>query len=257
MDDVACRRPYRRFSDRRRDRWRLGRPLWAAILAVGLGACSDDGLAPTQDDEAAHGSTSGSPPTTGSVNTSATATASAGEDSGMADPGPEADTGGGSTGPESGAEDGTTGGSGTGAYGSDGSGDGPPTESTGGVDEPACVMAQDCVCDPGEVVCEVVPPDCPPGTLPEVDPGVMCWTFACVPAESCLSVPDCSSCGPDLACVIRSDLAGSSYACEPLPPACMGVPSCGCMPDACPPLYTCVDAPPKGGADLGCECERC
>ncbi|MEM9460836.1 MAG: hypothetical protein AAGF11_42120 [Myxococcota bacterium] len=252
MDDLACPR-----RDRRRvDRWRPGRRLWVAALAVGLGACSDDGLAPTQDGEAANGSTSGSPPMTGSVNTSATvtATASAGEDSGMADPSPGADTGGGSTGSESGAGDGTTGASDTGEYGSD---DGPFGESTGGVDEPSCVMAQDCVCDPGDVVCEIVPPACPPGTVPEVDPGAMCWTFACVPADSCQSVPDCPSCGEDLACVVLFNLTGLSYVCEPIPPACMDVPSCDCMPDACVMPYACVGAPPKGGADLGCVCEGC
>lgn len=237
MDAVARSRPRK---------WR-----WVVGLVVVLGACSDDGLTPSQDVENAAGSTSGQE--TGSVNTSATVTVTASGDGASTAGSPSADTGGESTGPDQEDDEGTTGGSGTGESLDT---DEPPGDSSGG-DEPPCVDTDDCVCDPGQVVCEVVPPACPPGTVPEVDPASMCWTFACVPADACQTVPDCMSCGPDQACVVLSEPMALSYVCEPIPAACMDVPGCDCMPDACPMAYTCVGAPPKGGADLGCVCEVC
>jgi len=209
--------------------------------------CSDDGLTPPAA-AGSSGGTSGASVATSSVNTSATVTATgsgdneeAAETTSFGDETtggfPGADTGESDTGIDSGEPTGEEGG------------------SSGG--EPECIVTDDCVCDPVEAQCEAVPPPCPPGTVAEVDPTTMCWTFSCVPAESCQTVPDCTVCGEDQACVVRSDLAGLTFVCEPIPPACMDVATCECMPAACPMPFECIGAPPKGGADLACTCEVC
>ncbi|MCA9705842.1 MAG: hypothetical protein KDK70_08350 [Myxococcales bacterium] len=226
--------------------WMRGRWL-ALLLGLGAAACSDDGLSPELAGDGLGGSTTGDGTATSSVNTSATVTASATEGESGAPPDGDGSTG---------EYDETGGGTSTGGGGSEGESEDGVGTTTGG-DEPLCVASDDCACDPSEVACEVVPPACPPGTVPEVDPTGRCWTFECVPPDHCLTVPDCTACGDALACVAHGDMAGVTLACEPIPPACMDEPSCGCMPDACPLGYECVGELPGGDADLGCSCVVC
>ncbi len=224
---------------------------WAVPLALVIAGCSDDGLTPAPAAGSSGGDTGGVSAATSSVNTSATVTATGSGD-----------------GDEEAAE--------TTSFG-EGTTNGLPGDETGDVDtgmdtaeptssddggstegpEQECIATDDCVCDPLEVLCEAVPPVCPPGTVPQVDPAAMCWTFACVPAQSCQTVPDCTVCAEEQACVVRSDLTGLTFVCEPIPPECMDVPTCECMPTACPMPFECIDAPPKGGAELACTCELC
>ncbi len=215
-------------------------------LVLGVAGCSDDGFAPAEHEMG----TTGGRGETGSVNTSATITASAGDaDASSASASQGGSSGGlddtGDVGGTSGAFDGSS------TSRGDDSGDAEPTGTTG-EPEIMCVAAGDCACVPSEGFCEAVPPACPPGTVPEVDEGLACWTFSCVPAETCAAVPDCEACGEDLACVISEGLAGPAYGCEPVDPACMGVPSCECMPYACVAPSECLGAPLKSDADLAC-----
>jgi len=233
---------------------------WILALCLVVGACSDDGLTASQAASKDEAGSTGGEGATSSVNTSATVTATGG--GGGDEPGVGDSSGADETGPES--DPGTTSGVGTG-FGSD-EGD-PPSEGTssGGAspdgstsgDEPDCVAADACACDPLGVVCEALPPACPPGEVAEVDAVGQCWTFACVPADSCTTVPDCTACTMDQACVVRAGPMGPSFVCEPVEPGCMGVPTCACMPGACPMPFECIGAPPKGGADLACTCEAC
>ncbi len=230
----------------------------AYVLATG--ACSDDGLAPTA--AASGGSSSGgSNQPTGSVNTSATVTAS-GTGDGMGE----------SQGPP-GEDSGSTAGlnptgfaSGTDGIdtGFDGSGDstgrpaGTETEGDSGTSSPRCVATETCTCDPGPVICEALPPMCPPGEVPLVDEMVMCWEGSCVPTEGCFTVPDCTLCEADEACVEAVDLAGEHHTCQEVPPGCMGMPTCECMPAACnAPGFMCVAPVPGGDEDLSCVCPAC
>jgi hypothetical protein len=230
--------------------------LW--LVALVLTSCSDDGLAP---EAAMDAGTTGNGETS-SVNTSATITAAADtadDPDGTASPGETAGDSSGAldaTGPLEGSSgfEGTTGTGGDDEGSSDGIG---PAGTSGGEDEPACVALDDCACDPGEVSCEVEPPVCPAGLVPEVDPGLACWTFACVPADACGSVPDCLACGDDLACVVYETLAGPTVTCEVVLPACMGDPSCECMSDACADPFECLDPPQDSETDLACVCVAC
>lgn len=224
----------------------IGRLCASVGLCLSLGACSDDGFIPEAGDGegTAGGSTGQAQASTGSVNTSATVTATGsgdGEDSGE----PPSDTG---------DPVGTTGDPGTGDDVGDTTGASETTDdgTSSGGPQPDCVATDDCACDPDEVFCEALPPACPPGMVPEIDPAAMCWTFACVPAESCETVMDCTVCGMDQACIAVAEPTGPVFICEPIPPACMGVPTCECMPGACPMPFECVGPPPKSAADLGC-----
>lgn len=240
------------------------------VLAVALAACSDDGLAPPQETDAA-GTTSG-------VGTQG--------DSGSG-PGPSD-----SSGPQG------TGGATTNDPGTEGSATDTGTEgSTTGETPPAmmcemadqCVLVDDCcqctavhVDDPlpecdvmecdvttcaalgipdievecvdgycglerrncsGVVACDSLPPECPEGTLPEVGPGGACWSGACIPVEACDPVPGCETCGADQACVETTTQQATTYSCRALPDECGGVATCECMPaDTCAaPTDTCAD----------------
>lgn len=110
-------------------------------------------------------------------------------------------------------------------------------------------------CNPLGVVCKSLPPDCAPGDVPGVAGD--CWSGACVPAEACDWVPDCSYCdAPDLVCVFKAQ-KGAYHVCEPRPLDCgPGDIDCGCgqqICDASPPHTVCSDADPG----IVCECPFC
>ncbi|MCA9653326.1 MAG: hypothetical protein H6712_02940 [Myxococcales bacterium] len=227
--------------------------LAALVCGLALGtACSDDGLAPAAGDGEEAGST-GSASATSSVNTSATVTATEGEDQDDGDrldlpPADPTDDGNSTSGfDDSGPETGDTGGTGDAGTG------------TGEPPEPPCVAGQECACDPTPVICDSLPPECPPDTTALVDEATQCWEGSCVPIEACWSVPDCAWCDDDEACVAALDLGGAHYSCQPIDPTCPDmVPSCECMPTACQaPFFVCVPTEPGGGADLMCECPTC
>jgi hypothetical protein len=259
------------------------------VLVLALAGCSDDGLAPPQDTDAASTAGSGGPVTTGGeTGTSNGTTAS---DEGSAGPSDDSTGGPGTTGTGgdsgSGSDDGTT-------------GEGP-TNACETPDE--CVLVNDCcqcaaahmddeipecpmecdqpmcdalgipdievVCEDGEcglephdcsglVVCASLPPECPEGTLPEVGNGGGgggCWTGLCIPVEACDPLPGCEFCDADEACVETASQLGTSYSCRPLPDECGGVPTCECMPpDTCTaPFDACMDV---DGA-VQCSCLAC
>lgn len=219
----------------------------ACLLALGTGACSDDGLAPPEQAAEAGGTTGAGESATSSVNTSATVTATAteGDDEGPKLDVPPIDPGGSS---------------GTGGF-EDSGADTEDLEGTtsGGPAEPECVMTEECACDPGLVICEALPPDCPPDMVPLIDETGDCWEGSCVPIESCFTVLDCQWCDEDEACVSAVDLAGPHYTCQPIDPACPdGLPTCECMPMACEgPFFECVPVVPGAEEDLTCVCPTC
>ncbi|MCY0989420.1 hypothetical protein OV203_19930 [Nannocystis sp. ILAH1] len=109
--------------------------------------------------------------------------------------------------------------------------------------------------DCGEVVCDALPPDCPPGTLPGVS-DQLCWTGACVPVISCWTVPSCGLCPESFICVNYDSVFGGDRKCLPRPTACDGEVDCECAGDACEGEYDlCVG--PGDDADLVCDCPNC
>jgi len=113
-------------------------------------------------------------------------------------------------------------------------------------------------CSPGLVVCDMEPPRCPEGTLPEVTPDGDCWTGACVPEDACDGVPSCDACDEGEACVQVVTMLGSLYSCQDLPDDCGGVPTCACLPpDTCmAPYDTCEDGD-AGDGMITCSCPAC
>lgn len=125
-----------------------------------------------------------------------------------------------------------------------------------GIDEAKCVLGQcttekvDCSSD---VLCDSLPPDCPPGKLPGITGG--CWSGACVPAVSCDKVPDCNSCPDELLCVENQAFV-FEHVCLPMPAECGGEASCGCAEEACvEPFGFCAEG--AGDVDLACSCPNC
>lgn len=222
----------------------------SCALALAASGCSDDGLSPPDAAAEDAGGTSGSASATSSVNTSATVTATQGEgDDEEEDDGLRLDLGddpGGTSGNDGGSADDSTG--------------GPDSGTSGGpAPELPCVEGHECACDPGPVICESLPPECPPDFVPLVDERAQCWEGSCVSIESCLTVPDCAWCDDDEACVSAVDLLGVHLSCQPIDPGCADlVPTCECMPMACEgPFFECVPAGPSAEADLGCVCPTC
>lgn len=126
-----------------------------------------------------------------------------------------------------------------------------------GIDQAVCRFGQ-CTTEKvqcsGEVACDALPPECPPGTLPGKTDA--CWTGACVPTLSCDAVEDCAQC-PDGAMCVEYQSFVINRVCEPIPEACGGAPSCGCAGDlACTdPFDVCDDKGPN--SDLACACPAC
>ncbi len=126
-----------------------------------------------------------------------------------------------------------------------------------GIDQAVCrfgVCATEKVQCSGEVACDSLPPDCPPGTLPGIQGA--CWSGACVPALSCDAVPDCSACPDGTMCVEFVSLK-PSVTCEPIPAACAGPPNCECagLGVACVDEYTICNDGDQG--QVVCVCPTC
>ncbi|MEM9455103.1 MAG: hypothetical protein AAGF11_13055 [Myxococcota bacterium] len=82
-------------------------------------------------------------------------------------------------------------------------------------------------CDQTAVTCDLPPPACPPGELPQVQEE--CYTGSCISVAFCDWVPDCSDCPVDQFCVIRRTEACDQHDCVPFVAKCGGGgPSCGC-----------------------------
>jgi hypothetical protein len=113
-------------------------------------------------------------------------------------------------------------------------------------------------CNPVDVLCKSLPPDCPGTEVPSVDLDAACWTGQCVPAEACDVVPDCSYCEEDeLICVTKLQ-KGLFTVCEPKPVDCGDVDDvdCGCAAQVCemsPPHVVCQEL----AEDIACECPVC
>lgn len=128
-----------------------------------------------------------------------------------------------------------------------------------GVDAAICVDGQCAIpkskCS-GEVACDALPPECPKGTLPGIDPNGACWTGGCVPAEQCESVSGCGDCPEGQMCVQNVSFM-MTFTCKPIPDGCAGEPSCACAADevCVEPFGVCNDKP--GEADVACICVTC
>ncbi|MCA9649284.1 MAG: hypothetical protein KC501_05210 [Myxococcales bacterium] len=83
-------------------------------------------------------------------------------------------------------------------------------------------------CDQTAVVCEVEPPECPEGELPQV--ADHCYTGSCLPVEYCDWVPDCSDCPTDSTCVVTQTPGCDQHSClAPFPECPPGPPTCDCL----------------------------
>lgn len=83
-------------------------------------------------------------------------------------------------------------------------------------------------CNGPRVLCDMPPPSCALGLLPETSPD--CWTGRCIPSEYCDHVPQCDSCLEGQMCVeIVGEGADDWPICEPVPPDCQGTVSCECV----------------------------
>jgi hypothetical protein len=113
-------------------------------------------------------------------------------------------------------------------------------------------------CNPLQVTCKSLPPECPKGQVPSVDVEASCWTGVCAPAEACDWVPDCGACDEDELVCVQKLQKGAFEVCEPKPVDCGDVADidCGCgqqICDASPPHTVCGDV--QGG--IACECPFC
>lgn len=254
---------------------------WCLTALVPVLACGDDGDASTSAS-----STMGSSSSAGSGDTSTTASTTASSSDGSSG---DASTGSGSSGSGSSGADSSSGGAegttGEPVTSCEADGDCTVVEDCcsclailQGTEAPNCDL-QECLqsacgamgvstpiaqcelgscelaplpCNPFEVACDALPPECPEGMLPTIEGA--CWSGLCVPAALCDVVPDCAACPEDEACVqFVSQLPVTR--CSPIPPACDGVPSCGCMgDDVCEsPFDLCNDI---DGA-ISCDCPVC
>jgi len=85
-------------------------------------------------------------------------------------------------------------------------------------------------CDDSQIVCNVPPPECLDGLLPQVNEGGDCWTGQCVRGIQCESVASCDGCpDADWTCVAYEAFT-KTYRCEPIPAGCEDEEeaSCGC-----------------------------
>ena len=122
-----------------------------------------------------------------------------------------------------------------------------------------CTFA-DVACNPLGVTCNSPEPVCPPGQVASVEDtnDGKCWTGACVFAEACDWVKDCSYCdSPELVCVGKLQ-KGAYHVCDVKPLDCGDSPNIDCecgqqICDASPPHTVCQDA----ADDIDCECPFC
>ncbi len=119
-----------------------------------------------------------------------------------------------------------------------------------------CVAGFDC--DTSKVLCESLPPKCPPGQVVSVD-GV-CWG-PCVEATQCRGVPSCADCTGPLTTCVKIDSQGGdatiSSHCVSIPKGCEGTPTCDCMGSSVciSPYNACGDF--SGIKGMGCSCPNC
>lgn len=122
-----------------------------------------------------------------------------------------------------------------------------------------CTFA-DVPCNPLGVTCNSPEPDCPPGQVASVvdtNDG-KCWTGACVFAEACDWVPDCSYCDSEALVCVGKLQKGAYHVCEAKPLDCGDSPNIDCecgaqICEASPPHTVCHDA----ADDIDCECPFC
>lgn len=109
-------------------------------------------------------------------------------------------------------------------------------------------------CNGMKVFCDMPPPRCENGFLPETSPE--CWTGRCVPIEYCDNVPHCGFCLEGQMCIeITGEGSGDWPICEPVPPVCNGVVSCDCIePFVCSAPFTSCSSK---GQTVHCKCPDC
>jgi hypothetical protein len=107
-------------------------------------------------------------------------------------------------------------------------------------------------CNQNQVLCDVPPPECEDGFLPSTTRG--CWTGDCVPVEACDVVPDCAVCPEGQTCIPLLAKGPFGFMCSPIAPECAGTPTCACMPEVCPEMFSgCFDT----DDGVQCECLNC
>jgi hypothetical protein len=131
--------------------------------------------------------------------------------------------------------------------------------AVGGVDAVTCLHGTCTItkrsCDPSKLMCRRASPECEPGTVPEIDVEVGCYTDACVPLWACDVVPGCSDCLEHELCAVEVAQLGPTHRCIQRPEACGSQPAtCTCAGELCePPFDTCAD----GDGTLSCQCIAC
>lgn len=106
-------------------------------------------------------------------------------------------------------------------------------------------------CNPTDVLCDSLPPQCPPGDVPEVVGG--CWG-QCVPILECETEPNCDGCQGGIC--VEYQAFTTDYRCVAPTLMCAAL-ECNCLAP-----YVCVDPfdgcfPSAGDAAVTCECQTC
>ena len=95
-------------------------------------------------------------------------------------------------------------------------------------------------CDQDEVLCDAPQPDCPKGSLPQVDGA--CFTGKCLPVAACDWVPGCDHC-EGMICNITEGPDCTHHRCIAPIPECEQLPYCDCLGEIfCnPPHESCAE----------------
>jgi hypothetical protein len=135
-----------------------------------------------------------------------------------------------------------------------------PTCDVLGIDQAVCrfgVCGTERInCDSSKILCDALPPQCPPNQVAGVTENGSCWTGQCVAALSCNFVPDCSACPDDSMCVQKVAKPMSLPTCEPIPLECDGQVDCKCAGTfVCTGNFNICNA--LGDNQLSCGCPQC
>ncbi|MBX3129014.1 MAG: hypothetical protein KF718_20020 [Polyangiaceae bacterium] len=128
--------------------------------------------------------------------------------------------------------------------------------SAEGIQEARCIAGQCSLarkCNPLEVACDGVPPECPPGQVPSVEGG--CWG-GCVEALQCDSVGSCADCPSDSTCVTHQAFT-TTFHCVNAPASCSLDCTCLGAKVCIGGFSACTPATGTSAAAVNCECPAC
>jgi len=141
----------------------------------------------------------------------------------------------------------TGGGGGTGGAPAGGGGAGGGAGGSAGAGGSGAVL-----CNPDDVACYGLPPDCAPGEVPSVEDA--CWG-PCVPILSCQPQPSCGACQTGMCAEYVAWTV--EYRCV-LPPLQCSALACSCLaPYFCVESFNACSMPGPGDVDVTCSCPTC